>query len=113
MPRGVRSNLEIVVYGLGKLGGALRKVPTEDIAHEAFQLAPDRFSWVLERYGRFPDKLVTKTALEDAAKAKYGALVRGSYARETAKDGWFLTPEGTRWLSQNEERGYVPQKLYQ
>ena len=100
----IRSNLEIVVYVLSSLGGASRKVSTEQIAYEAFKMAPDRFGWVLGEYQELPDKYVTKTALEDAAKKKYGSLVIGKYARDISKDGWTLTPEGVRWVESNYHR---------
>jgi hypothetical protein len=105
MSGGIRSNLDVVVYAVGLLGGAHNLVATEAIAYQAFQLAPDRFSWVSKEFRRFPDKLVTKTALEDAAKRQYGALVQGKYKRDAARgDGWGLTTEGIRWLRENQER---------
>ncbi len=100
----IQSNLEVVLYALAKLGGARRKIATEEIAVEASRLAPDRFSWVLQKYRQFPDKLVTKTTLEDAKKTKYGELVLGQYTRDPASDGWTLTAEGARWLGSNETR---------
>lgn len=98
------SNVDIVVYALASLGGATKKITTEDIAHKAFQLAPDRFSWVLEKYHQFPDKYVIKTALSDAAKAEYGSLVDGAYARDLSKDGWVLTSKGVRWFEGHNAR---------
>lgn len=102
--KGIRSNMDVVVYALGTLGGGKRKVSTEAIAHQSYQLAPDRFSWVLTQYKRFPDKEVARAALEDAAKPQSGGLVDGGYARETSKDGWILTAAGIRWLAENQER---------
>ena len=104
MTPSIGSNIDVVVYALARLGGATRKVPTELIAHESFALAPDRFSWILEQFRNLPDKYVTKTALEDAAKPKYGARVAGRYAREESRDGWVLTPAGVRWLHSNTPR---------
>lgn len=98
MPRPVTRNIDVVVYVLGQLGGATRKVSTEQIAHRCFELAPDRFAWIGGQYKHLPDKYVAKTALEDAAKAEYGRLVKGKYARDASKDGWILTPEGVRWF---------------
>lgn len=103
MPDRVIRNIDVVVYVLGKLEGASRKVPTEHIARNCFELAPDRFAWIGEEYRHFPDKYVVKTALEDAAKAEYGSLVKGKYARDPSKDGWLLTPSGVRWLNANAE----------
>jgi len=41
------SNVDIALYSLYKLGGATKKIHTELIACEAYQLAPERFSWGL------------------------------------------------------------------
>jgi len=104
MKDAIQSNLDVVVYALGQLGGSAQKVSTEHIAHESFKLSPNRFSWILQEYRHIPDKYVSKTALEDAAKRKYGALVHGKYARDQSRDGWMLTPAGVRWLEENGER---------
>jgi hypothetical protein len=104
MKEGIRSNMDVVVYALGVLGGGKRKVSTEAIADQSYQLAPDRFSWVLTQYKQFPDKDVARVALEDAKKPHYGGLVDGNYSRETSKDGWTLTPAGIRWLAENQDR---------
>lgn len=104
MPMDLKSNAAIVVVALAKLGGSVEKIATEKIAYECFILAPDRFSWVLEQFREFPDKDVASVALTDAAKEKYGFLVEGKYARDLSKDGWILTPNGLRWIEQNEER---------
>jgi hypothetical protein len=104
MEKDIQSNLDIVMYALGRLNGSTQKISTERIAHESFKLTPDRFSWILQEYRHIPDKYVAKTTLEDAAKKKYGALVQGQYARDQSRDGWTLTPAGVRWLEQNGER---------
>jgi hypothetical protein len=104
MTEGIRSNIEVAVFALGLLGGAKRKVATELIAHEAYKLAPDRFSWVLPQYKDYPDKEVVRAALEDAEKPQSGRLVEGKSARDSARDGWILTPPGIRWLEDNQHR---------
>lgn len=102
----VVSNVDIVVYVLTMLGGAERTVYSEDIAAKCFEVAPSRFSWRLPAYRDkgWPDKYIVKTALEDAKKDEYGALVEGAYALDTAKDGWRLTPKGARWLKESHGR---------
>ncbi len=100
----VQSNVEVVVYALEILGGASKKIASEDVAVLAHKLAPDRFSWIKKEYSDLADKYVVKTALEDAAKVKTGNLVSGNYARDESKDGWTLTPEGIRWLEENRDR---------
>ncbi len=99
-----QSNVEVVVFSLDILGGASKKISTEEIAIKAYEIAPDRFSWINRKFSHFPDKLVAKTALEDAAKKKTGRFVVGSYARDESRDGWTLTPEGIKWLNSNRER---------
>ena len=100
------TNVDIVVYALATLGGAERTVYSEDIAAKCYELAPSHFSWRLPacREKGWPDKYIVKTALEDAKKEEYDARVEGSYALETAKDGWHLTPRGVKWLRQNQEK---------
>jgi hypothetical protein len=58
----------------------------------------------LDKYHNYPDKEVTRMALEDAAKEKNGSLVQGKYARDISKDGWVLSPKGVRWLSRHNAR---------
>jgi hypothetical protein len=98
--------VDIVVYVLAGLRGAERNVYSEDIAARSYELAPSRFSWRRPEYRLkgWPDKYVVKTALEDAKKPEYGALVDGVYALDPSKDGWRLTPEGARWHRDNCDR---------
>jgi len=98
------TNVDIVVYVLATLGGAERTLYSEEIAAKSYEVAPSRFSWRLEIYRNWPDKYVAKTALEDAKKAEYGALVEGSYALDPAKDGWRLTTAGVKWARENSAR---------
>jgi hypothetical protein len=99
------SNVDIVVYTLATLAGAEKTIHSEDIAAKCFELSPSRFSWRLPQYrGRWPDKYIVKTALEDAKKKLYGALVQGTYALDLSKDGWRITPEGVEWLAKNKVR---------
>jgi hypothetical protein len=103
------SNVEITVYALHRLRGYGRKVHTEEVAYEAYQLAKDRFGWRLPQFRAkgFPDKDVVRVALTDAVKGKYGALVEGRAGAEaTGKetDGWMLTPAGSTWVRENSTR---------
>ena len=98
------TNVDIVVYVLATLGGAERTLYSEEIAARSHEVAPARFSWRLKIYQNWPDKYVVKTALEDAKKAEYGALVEGSYALDVAKDGWRLTAAGVKWARENSAR---------
>ena len=98
------SNVDIVVYALASLGGAGKTVYSEEVAATCFQLAPSQFSWRLPQYRKWPDKYIVKTALEDAKKKANGSLVTGTYALDTSKDGWRLTPQGARWITDNRDR---------
>jgi len=89
------SNVDVIVYALADLGGTVTQVAHERLAHRAFELAPDRFSWTLPEYRHLPDKDIARVALVDASRDKCGSLVVGS-----VKAGyWRLTPAGVKWFS--------------
>ena len=44
------TNMDVALFSLFKLGGVRKKIHTEYIAWEAFQLAPERFSWRLPEF---------------------------------------------------------------
>jgi len=99
------SNIDIAVYALAILGGVESNVHTEHIAAKCFELARVRFSWVLPIYrGKWPDKEIVRSALEDGKKETNGALVQGKHARDTSKDGWRVTPKGVEWITKNKGR---------
>lgn len=100
------SNIDVVVFALFLLDGVKKKVHTEEIAVRCHALAPDKFSWHLEKYKHFPDRQATFWALQDARKAKSGRLVEGRGGRDAygEREGWHLTPEGVKWLIKNEQR---------
>jgi len=113
------ANWEIAVFAVNGLGGAARRVATEDVALKCFDLAPDAFSWV--KYLQFPDKDVVRSALVDARKDKNGRLLQGRAGRgkgqltrtnaTPSRDGWMLTEAGARWIRENESR--IAQQLGQ
>lgn len=104
------SNKDIVIYAIFKLGGIEKKVHTEDITMECFRLSPERFSWTLQKYfKKFPDKEIARVTLKNLKQAKTNEakLVDGragasSVGKET--DGWRLTPEGVKWIGNNQKR---------
>jgi len=106
------TNWEIAVFALHLLNGATQRVHTEDVALKCHELAPDAFSWI--KHVDVPDKEVARTALMDARKEKYGALVTGRAGRgkgqtgktaaDPAADGWQLTDKGIEWLLGNQAR---------
>jgi hypothetical protein len=83
--------MEIVALALHILGGAERAIDTEDVAIQADQLAPGRFSWK-----KYPDQInleLIRVYLSDA-KTK-GELVLGS-----GRTGWRLTQKGLKWAAE-------------
>lgn len=103
------TNADVALYALYKLGGVTKKVHTEHIAWEAFQLAPERFSWRLPefRVRGFPDKTPVRHALEQTKKKAYGALVTGRAGGDAGgkeSEGWIFTPKGADWITRNELR---------
>lgn len=100
------SNVDVALYALYKLGGATKKVHTELIAWEAYNLSEERFSWTLPEFRKrgFPDKTTVRYALESAKKEKF---VKGRAGRDKAgseSEGWQFYPLGVEWFQQNEKR---------
>lgn len=84
------TNPQIVTLGLANLGGEIRSIDTEDIAIEAFRLAPQRFCWK-----KYPDKIdiaIVRFALTDAAKPP------NPYITGNNKLGWMLNLHGIEWI---------------
>jgi len=95
-------SMHVAVYALSLLGGAHKKVHTEDIAMKCVEIAPDRFRW--ERYD-YPDKERVRKALVHASEEKNGSLVTGRSGmeqRSKSRDGWQITPAGAEWLRVHE-----------
>ena len=102
------SNIDIALFALHKLGGTSKKVHTEHIAWEAYQLARERFSWRLPEFrDRFPDKSPVRFALEQAKKEEHGKLVDGRAGGDIGRpelEGWRFTAKGAEWIRGNEIR---------
>jgi hypothetical protein len=85
------SPVDIVTYAVYLLGGAAKRVDTEDVAVKASEIAPGRFSW-----SKYPDQInleLVRVFLSDAKKPDKGQLLIGS-----GKTGWSLTPAGLDWV---------------
>lgn len=92
----ILSNSQIVALAVAKLGGAAKEIDIEDIAIEAYGLAPEKFAW--RKYPEYIDLRVVQYALKDAASPHKGKpLLRGSL-----KHGYMLTPFGLGWIEQRE-----------
>jgi len=103
------SNMEVALFSLYKLGGATKKIHTELIAWEAYQLAPERFSWRLPEFRErgFPDKTAVRYALEQAKKRGNGELVSGRAGGDVGGselEGWTFTSRGIEWVKMNMPR---------
>ena len=102
------SNMDIALFALYKLSGISKKIHTEEIAWEAYQLAKEKFSWRLEkfRYMGFIDKTPVRFALEQAKKRGNGSLVTGRSGGDAGGEleGWCFTPQGVVWIKENEKR---------
>jgi len=103
------SNMDIALFALYKLGGISKKMHTEYIAWEAYQLAKERFSWRLPEFREkgFPDKTPVRFALEQAKKKEFGKLVSGRAGGDINRpelEGWRFTPQGVEWIKDNEGR---------
>lgn len=103
------SNMDIALFALYKLGGISKKIHTEYIAWEAYQLAKERFSWRLPEFREkgFPDKTPVRFALEQGKKKEFGKLVTGRAGGDINRpelEGWRFTPQGAEWIKDNEGR---------
>lgn len=90
------SNLQIVALVVFKLSGATKAVDIEDIAIQAYEMSPDRFSW--RKYPEQIDLRVVQYALKDASSERKGTpLLKGS-----VKHGYVLTAFGLEWVEENQ-----------
>ncbi|MBI1955082.1 MAG: hypothetical protein HYS38_01670 [Acidobacteria bacterium] len=92
MPTKELSNIDVALFALYRIGGAQHPVDMEDIAIKCWELAPKKFSW--KKYPKYPESEPARIALFDAAKPKYGKLVRGRNKRT----GWMLTVAGIDYV---------------
>ena len=91
------NNQGIVVLAVYAVGGADHFVDTEDVAIQAAQIAPGRFSW-----RKYKDQINIDTVrkrLWDAVKNKDAPLLLGS-----EKEGWLLTESGLEFCKANSDR---------
>ena len=94
------SNMHIVTLSVSKLGGATKAVDVEDIAIEAYDISPDKFSW--RKYPERIDLRVVQYALKDASSEKKGTpLLQGS-----VKHGYLLTKVGMEWIESNKNTDF-------
>lgn len=87
-------NHEIVTLAVYIARGEFDFVDTEDVAKQANEIAPGRFTW-----RKYKDQINIENVrafLSDATKQKNGALLHGS-----GKTGWMLTPAGLAFARQN------------
>lgn len=88
------SNVEIVILAVSDLGGEVKAIDVEDIAINAYNYAPEKFSW--RKYKDHIDIRVVVYAIKDASTPKKGPpLLTGSY-----KHGFMLSPDGKQWINE-------------
>jgi hypothetical protein len=106
-PRGDITNVDVVTFVLAELGGTEKAIHLEEIAARAFEFSPGAFRWDLDEFGHLIDKDKVRVSLTDAAKDKYGGLVRavGPKRVRVSKrtDAWQLTPSGVTWYLENQD----------
>jgi hypothetical protein len=86
---------ELVTWAVYLLGGAQKRVDTEDVAIKAFALAPKRFSW-----HKYPEQInleLVRVYLSAAKDIEHGELIVGS-----GRTGWSLTRKGLTWVRSAE-----------
>jgi hypothetical protein len=98
------TNIDVVLYVLFQLGGATKKIHTEEVAWEAYQLSKEKFSWTLNKFKQkgFPDKTTARYALETAKKLNFVIGRAGRDKSGNEKEGWQLTPNGLNWIVQRQ-----------
>jgi hypothetical protein len=82
---------ELVTWAVYLLGGAQKRVDTEDVAVKVFDLAPKRFSW-----RKYPEQInleLVRVYLSAAKDVEHGELLVG-----TGRTGWSLTRRGLTWV---------------
>ena len=88
------NNPEIVTLAIFNLGGSMNPIELEDVAIEAFDLAPQRFSW--KKYKDRIDLRIVLYSVNDAIKPDVG------YVKGNSKHGYMLTEIGLKWISEIE-----------
>ena len=91
------SNPQLVTIALHNLGGSVNPIDLEDVAIEAYKLAPTRFSW--KKYADRIDLRIVLYSLNDAIKSDIG-FVSGN-----SKHGYMITEAGLEWVSQHDDAG--------
>ncbi len=89
------TQVELVTWAVCLLGGAQKRVDTEDVAVKVFGLAPKRFSW-----RKYPDQInleLVRVYLSAAKDVEHGELLVGS-----GRTGWSLTRKGLAWVRSAE-----------
>jgi len=89
------NNPQLVTIALYNLGGSVNPVDLEDIAIEAYKLAPTRFSW--KKYADRIDLRIVLYSLNDAIKSDTG------YVSGSSKHGYMVTEAGLQWLEQQND----------
>ena len=93
------SNVVVVMTVLDRLGGAERFVDIEEVALEAFKLAPDRFGWRTRR--DLPSWERVRTAFVHANQEARSRGIGPVLFSNQEGEGWRLTAQGVKYAREN------------
>lgn len=93
------SNVLLALAALDHLGGATKFVDIEDVAIEAFKLAPDRFGWRTKK--QYPSWERVRTAFVHANQNEQRRSSPSLVISDTDGSSWKLTADGVSFVRKN------------
>jgi hypothetical protein len=93
------SNIILALAALSQLGGATKFVDIEDVALEAFKVAPDRFGWRTKK--RYPSWERVRTSFVHANQNEQRRGTQPLVVSNTEGSAWKLTAEGVNFVRNN------------
>ena len=93
------SNVVLALSALDQVGGAVKFVDIEDVALEAFKIAPDRFGWRTRK--EFPSWERVRTAFVHANQSQQRRTAPVLVVSNTDGSAWRLTAEGVAFVREN------------
>jgi hypothetical protein len=93
------SNVLLALAALDHLGGATKFVDIEDVAIEAFKVAPDRFGWRTKK--EYPSWERVRTAFVHANQSEQRRGATALVISDTEGSSWKLTADGVTFVRKN------------
>lgn len=93
------SNVVLALSALDQVGGSVKFVDIEDVALEAFKIAPDRFGWRTRK--EFPSWERVRTAFVHANQSQQRRTAPVLVVSNTDGSAWRLTAEGVAFVREN------------